>query len=84
MDKNMGKRDNIKVVISGSDGDLIQKIRGRVYNDVITSVEKSLIKKTLQRTEGNQSKAARILGITRNTLHTKIKKFNIDVDGFKL
>ncbi|MFH1504067.1 MAG: helix-turn-helix domain-containing protein [Candidatus Omnitrophota bacterium] len=37
----------------------------------------------LKKTEGNQLETAKILGINRNTLHTKIRKLNIDVDSFK-
>ena len=46
-----------------------------VYSMVVESVEKTLIEEVLKRTEGNQSEAAEILGINRNTLRTKMKKF---------
>jgi Fis family transcriptional regulator len=42
---------------------------------VVESVEKTLIEEILKRTEGNQSEAAEMLGINRNTLRTKMKKF---------
>lgn len=39
--------------------------------------EKKLIKRILNKTGGNQTKAAELLGIHRNTLRRKIKKFNL-------
>jgi two-component system nitrogen regulation response regulator GlnG len=53
------------------------------YHSVIESVEKPLIEKSLERTSGNQYKAAKLLGINRNTLRTKIKKLGIEVDRWK-
>jgi Nif-specific regulatory protein len=41
-------------------------------------IEKWAIVKALQQTAGNVSQAARVLGISRDTLHTKLKKKNID------
>ncbi len=52
--------------------------RGVLYKSIIESIEKPLIEHTLDRTEGNQLKAARILGINRNTMRAKIKRLGID------
>lgn len=49
-----------------------------LYNLVISEVEKILIKKTMEHTGRIHSKAAKILGINRNTLRKKIKDFGID------
>ena len=38
-------------------------------------VEKQLVIKTLNKTSGNKSEAARLLGITRKTLQNKLKKY---------
>jgi len=54
-----------------------------LYRSIIQSVEKPLIENTLERTEGNQLKAARILGINRNTMRSKIKKLGIDTKKWK-
>lgn len=48
-----------------------------LYERVISEVEKPLIKMTLDMTRGNQLRAARILGINRNTLHKKVKELGI-------
>ena len=49
----------------------------KLYRGAVRRIERSLIASVLERTDGNQLKAARILGINRNTLRTKIKKLGI-------
>ncbi len=44
----------------------------------LEQVEKKLIKQALQRFSGNQSKAARCLGMSRDTIRYRIKKFGLD------
>ncbi len=44
---------------------------------VLASVEESLIRQALELARGNQSKAARLLGISRDTLLYRLKKFAI-------
>lgn len=48
-----------------------------LYHRILPLVEKPLIELTLQATEGNQLKAAYVLGINRNTLRKKIKELGI-------
>ncbi len=48
-----------------------------LYEVVIQRVEKPLIELVLKKTEGNQLKAAKMLGINRNTLHKKLKALKI-------
>jgi len=45
---------------------------GAVYEMVMNSVERPLIAFTLEHTRGNQTQAAEILGLNRNTLRKKI------------
>ncbi len=44
---------------------------------VLANVEENLIRQALERTRGNRSKAARLLGISRDTLLYRLKKFAI-------
>lgn len=55
----------------------------RSLRDDLAMVDKLKIEKTLERTSGNVSKAAAILGVSRETLHNKIRKYGIDVQGFR-
>lgn len=50
-----------------------------LYDAVIPEVEKSLILMVMKETKGNQTKAAKLLGINRNTLRDKIKKLKINI-----
>ncbi|MFM8771347.1 MAG: sigma-54-dependent transcriptional regulator [Candidatus Kapaibacterium sp.] len=45
--------------------------------------DRSKIEAALTRTAGNVSKAAAILGMSRETLHNRIKKIGIDVGGYR-
>ncbi len=49
-----------------------------LYGTVIKEVEKVLITKILEATRYNKKKTANILGISRNTLASKMKMFNIN------
>jgi len=44
---------------------------------VVSSVEKTVIEVVLEKTQGNQTQAAEMLGITRNTLRRKRTTYNL-------
>ena len=48
-----------------------------IYDMVISSVERPLLELVLRRVEGNQTQAAQLLGMNRNTLRKKIKEYGI-------
>lgn len=50
----------------------------QVYRKLQTEIEPPLIEEVLRYTGGNQSRAARILGMTRNTLRSKIRRYSIN------
>lgn len=54
------------------------KIPTGLYDRIMKEVEKSLLKSTMDYSRGNQLKAARILGINRNTLHKKLLALDSD------
>jgi len=49
-----------------------------VYDMVIQCIEKPMIEYVLNHAGGNQSKAAEILGLNRNTLRKKMQQHNIE------
>lgn len=49
-----------------------------IYDMVLSCVEKPLLEYVMQHTGGNQSKAAEILDINRNTLRKKLQQYNIE------
>jgi len=52
--------------------------RGIQFDEAVNEFEKKFIKRVFVRPRGNQSRAARLLGIHRNTLSRKIDTYKID------
>jgi two-component system nitrogen regulation response regulator GlnG len=58
----------------------IEKLdKGDIYDRVLEQVERPLIRYVLEKTRGNQVRAADIMGINRNTLRKKINDLGIQV-----
>lgn len=51
--------------------------RGILYDEAVTEFEKKFIRKVLERNRWNQCRAARVLGIHRNTLSKKISEYKL-------
>jgi Fis family transcriptional regulator len=51
--------------------------RGILFDEAVSELEKRFIKRMLERTHGNQSRAAKLLGIHRNTLSRKIGEYKL-------
>jgi Fis family transcriptional regulator len=76
----MNETEMARVVRRAIDGyfrDLEGEKPCRVYNMVIHSVEKPLLESVLHRVRGNQTHAAEMLGINRNTLRKKMRVHGI-------
>jgi len=50
---------------------------GQLYDLVMREVEEPLFRAALEYSEGNQSRAAEVLGINRGTLRKKLKSYGI-------
>jgi DNA-binding protein Fis len=65
-------RDQLESLI----GQMVE--RGILFDEAVGEFEKRFIKRVLDRSAGNQSRAAKLLGIHRNTLSRKIDEYKID------
>ena len=68
-----GFRETVTAVID----DMLLTGQGKLYYTVMEEVERTLIKRALDLTRGNQVKASSLLGITRVTLRKKIEDYKI-------
>ena len=50
---------------------------GRLYRSVMTRIELPLLRQALELSGGNQLKAARLLGINRNTLRKRLRRLGL-------
>jgi Fis family transcriptional regulator len=50
---------------------------GRIYDMVIQCVERPMIETVLARVDGNQTQAAELLGMNRNTLRKKMREHGL-------
>ncbi|MDH4233139.1 MAG: sigma-54 dependent transcriptional regulator [Nitrospirota bacterium] len=57
--------------------DMTNATNCNLYGTVLSEVEKALILIVLKETNGNQLKTAKVLGINRNTLRSKIREYKI-------
>jgi DNA-binding protein Fis len=70
-------------VIKDTQNHYAREKKGELYKFLLEVIEKSIIEDALLQAEGNQLMAARILGLNRNTIHSKIIKFKINPEDFK-
>ena len=61
--------------LEGLVGQMVE--RGILFDEAVGEFEKRFIKRVLERTNGNQCRAAELLGIHRNTLRNKVGILNI-------
>jgi DNA-binding protein Fis len=65
-------RDQLEALV----GQMVE--RGIQFDEAVNEFEKKFIKRVLDRSRGNQSRAARLLGIHRNTLSRKIDMYKLE------
>ncbi len=69
--------DNVKTALDAYFADLDGQSPNDLYRMVISEVEKPLLQAVMHNVKGNQSRAAKILGINRSTLRKKLQLFDI-------
>lgn len=74
-------KDNIQDVVRKSlekyFRDLGEQQPSNVYEMVVFTVEKPVLEVVMERADGNQSLAAEMLGINRNTLRKKLQQHGL-------
>ncbi len=77
----MTKNDPLSVCITHSMQKYFDDLNGQepsnLHHFFINEVEKPFLEVVMQRVNGNQTKAADILGINRNTLRKKLKTYDL-------
>ncbi len=76
-------RQNVQDAIRRYLEDMGQSQPECLYRTLMAEVEPPLIEEVLRYTQGNQSRTAKILGMTRNTLRAKLNRYDIPVTNGK-
>ncbi|MEJ2384211.1 MAG: helix-turn-helix domain-containing protein [Xanthomonadales bacterium] len=76
-------RENVKEAIRRYLEDMGTSQPDSLYRTLLAEVEPPLLEEVLRYTQGNQSRTAKILGMTRNTLRTKLNRYRIAVQQGK-
>ncbi len=69
----------VEMKLRGSMNGIEKLDKGDIYDRVLEQVERPLIRFVLEKTRGNQVRAADILGINRNTLRKKIGELGVQI-----
>jgi Fis family transcriptional regulator len=72
-------RDNVKEAIRRYLEDMGNSQPDSLYRTLLAEVEPPLLEEVLRYTQGNQSRTAKILGMTRNTLRSKLNRYRIAI-----
>ena len=78
-----GQLSSLARVVAGAVPTMVEQLAGahprRVYREAMAMMERPLLLHALSLTSGNQLRAARLLGVNRNTLRKKIRDLDIQV-----
>ena len=77
----MKKTDSLAECVTHSIEQYLRDLNGEapknLHNFFINEVEKPFLKVVMNHVEGNQSQAAELLGINRNTLRKKLQNYKL-------
>ncbi len=77
----MTKSDPLSVCVTHAMEQYFEDLNGEapanLHNFFINEVEKPFLEVVMNQVKGNQTRAADILGINRNTLRKKLKTYNL-------
>jgi Fis family transcriptional regulator len=77
-------RKHVQITVSRYLKDMGNTAPENLYQMILAEIEPPLIEEILKSTNGNQSRAAAMLGITRNTLRTKMQRYSITPPSNKI
>lgn len=75
--QDVSLRDSIKRALQGYFDELGKEQPANVYNMVLELFELPLLQKVMEYTRNNQSRAAKIMGLSRGTLRKKLKIYGM-------
>lgn len=77
----MGRHNDISACVTGALEKYFRDLDGEmpcaIYDMVLRNVEKPMLEVVLQQAGGNQTLAAEMLGINRNTLRKKLTEYQL-------
>ena len=77
----MARQNDISTCVTGALEKYFRDLDGEmpcaIYDMVLKNVEKPMLEVVLRHAEGNQTLAAEMLGINRNTLRKKLTEYNL-------
>lgn len=71
-------RDSVELALTNYFKNMDGQPVSDVYNMVLQEVEQPLLDAVMEYTKGNQTKAAKVLGLNRGTLRKKLKTYGIE------
>lgn len=74
----VGLSDSVRAALERYFHDLDGHEPKDLYELVLTQVEKPLMEKIMEHTDGNLSRAAQWLGVNRATLRSRLEKYGLD------
>lgn len=77
-DQSLCLNEFVRCVVLQYLDDMGETAPENLHQIIMNEVERPLIRAVLDHTDGNQSRAAEILGITRTTLRNRIKRYKLD------
>jgi len=79
MNETLHQNHSLQETLTNQVGQYLQEMKGQditgLYDMVLEQVEQPLFQATIEHCKYNQSKAAEVLGVSRGTLRTKLKKY---------
>jgi Fis family transcriptional regulator, factor for inversion stimulation protein len=77
----MARQNDISTCVTGALEKYFRDLDGEmpcaIYDMVLKNVEKPMLEVVLRHADGNQTLAAEMLGINRNTLRKKLTEYNL-------